>query len=135
MKAAAVDVIEEIGAKLHFKRPLGLKALKSLTRLFYDDDRFFILGAVNCLAHLAAHPENDRFIFEVDERGLERLQQLLLLDDDELQLAILGFLTKYSAFSEDTSYRLAHLLPHTTVKMLFQIWHEVFQQPDLFPSL
>ena len=103
--------------------------------MLHDDDRFFVLGAINSLSHLAAHPENDRFIFDVEPASLERLLQLFLLNDEEMQLAILEFLNKYSAFSEDTSFRLAHLPHRTAVKLLFQVWHELYLETEIFPTL
>ncbi|RIB07494.1 hypothetical protein C2G38_2045948 [Gigaspora rosea] len=92
--------------------------LSTLPKLLYSKDSALVLLSIRAMASLAANEHNADFLREIDPTTVQRLVQLLLIEDDEeLILAVLDWFYQYSTY-EDSAYTIAQNAPGNFVRLL-----------------
>ncbi|CAG8648287.1 10044_t:CDS:2, partial [Racocetra fulgida] len=92
--------------------------LSTLPKLLYSKDSALVLLSIRAMASLAANEHNADFLREIDPTIVQRLVQLLLIEDDEeLILAVLDWFYQYSTY-EDSAYTIAQNAPGNFVRLL-----------------
>jgi len=92
--------------------------LLTLPKMIYSNDSALILRSIRALTRLASNENNVEFMREIDPDMVERLVQLLLVDDDDdLIIAVLDWFYQYSIY-EESAYKLAETAPGNFVRLL-----------------
>ncbi|RIA93076.1 hypothetical protein C1645_763405 [Glomus cerebriforme] len=92
--------------------------LLTLPKMIYSNDSALIIRSIRALTLLASNENNVEFMQEIDPEMVERLVQLLLVDDDdELIIAVLDWFYHYSIY-EESAYKLAQTAPDNFVRLL-----------------
>lgn len=94
--------------------------LRELHRLLQTNDKAMILGCLRALTRLAANESNEKILCEIDPEIIERISQLLLVQDDELIGATLDYLYQFSSFHGDAAVQIAKNFPGNIVSVLVQ---------------
>lgn len=132
VKHYALEIAEQITRHLALdeKDPLYL----SLLDFIVHDDRGMMLSALRAVSRIAMDLEAQNHLKNIPASTIKDLARLLLLDDNELQIAVLDFFYQYTAvvanvdiLASDESLwefvsQLVHLLSHDTVSMDKELW-------------
>ncbi|KAK3828618.1 MAG: hypothetical protein J3Q66DRAFT_323117 [Benniella sp.] len=94
--------------------------LRELHRLLQTNDKAMILGCLRALTRLAANENNEKILCEIDPEIIERISQLLLVQDEELIGATLDYLYQFSSFHGDAAVQIAKNFPGNIVSVLVQ---------------
>lgn len=94
--------------------------LRELHRLLQTNDKAVILGCLRALTRLAANEHNEKILCEIDPEIIDRVSQLLLVQDDELIGATLDYLYQFSSFHGDAAVQIAKNFPGNIVSILVQ---------------
>ncbi|KAF9931590.1 Chromatin structure-remodeling complex protein rsc9, partial [Modicella reniformis] len=89
--------------------------LRELHKLLQTCDKAMILGTLRALTRLAANEHNEKILCEIDPEIIERISQLLLVQDDELIGATLDYLYQFSSFHGDAAVQIAKNFPGNIV--------------------
>ncbi|KAG0253495.1 Chromatin structure-remodeling complex protein rsc9 [Mortierella polycephala] len=92
--------------------------LRELQKLLHTNDKALILGSLRALTRLAANEHNEKILSDIDPEIIERISQLLLIQDDELIGATLDYLYQFSSFHGDTAVQIAKNFPGNIVAAL-----------------
>ncbi|KAF9434955.1 Chromatin structure-remodeling complex protein rsc9 [Entomortierella beljakovae] len=105
--------------------------LRELHKLLHTNDKAMILGCLRALTRLAANEHNEKILNDIDPEIIERISQLLLVQDDELIGATLDYLYQFSSFHGDASVQIAKNFPGNIVSALVQFlsWGRPKSQP------
>ncbi|KAK5816141.1 hypothetical protein F5H01DRAFT_321586 [Linnemannia elongata] len=92
--------------------------LRELHKLLHTSDKALILGSLRALTRLAANEHNEKILSDIDPDIIERISQLLLIQDDELIGATLDYLYQFSSFHGDAAVQIAKSFPGNIVSVL-----------------
>ncbi|RHZ47149.1 hypothetical protein Glove_590g40 [Diversispora epigaea] len=92
--------------------------ITTLPKLLYSKDSLIVLLAVNSMTNLASNEYNADHMREIDPATVQRLVQLLLIDDDdELILAVLDWFYQFTTY-ESSAYTIVQSAPGNFVRLL-----------------
>ncbi|KAF9359284.1 Chromatin structure-remodeling complex protein rsc9 [Mortierella sp. AD094] len=94
--------------------------LRELHRLLQTNDKAMILGSLRALTRLAANEHNEKILSDIDPEIIDRISQLLLVQDEELIGATLDYLYQFSSFHGDAAVQIAKNFPGNIVSALVQ---------------
>ncbi|KAF9914390.1 Chromatin structure-remodeling complex protein rsc9 [Lobosporangium transversale] len=94
--------------------------LRELHRLLQTNDKAMILGSLRALTRLAANEHNEKILSDIDPEIIDRISQLLLIQDEELIGATLDYLYQFSSFHGDAAVQIAKNYPGNIISVLVQ---------------
>ncbi|CAG8452200.1 8073_t:CDS:2 [Acaulospora morrowiae] len=90
----------------------------NLSKLLYSKDSLIVLLSINAMTNLAANGNNADHLQEIDPVAVQRLAQLLLVDDDdELILSVLDWFYQYTTY-ENSAYAIIQYAPNNFIRLL-----------------
>ncbi|KAF9302617.1 Chromatin structure-remodeling complex protein rsc9, partial [Mortierella antarctica] len=95
--------------------------LRELHKLLQTNDKALILGSLRALTRLAANEANEKILSDIDPEIIDRISQLLLIQDEELIGATLDYLYQYSSFHGEAAVQIAKNFPGNIVSALVRL--------------
>ncbi|KAI9010843.1 hypothetical protein CLU79DRAFT_772916 [Phycomyces nitens] len=112
-----LDILENIAPQVIVNSP-NHPFLTIISGLLFTNDRALILGAIRWLTRVAVTEINERVLGVANPSIVDRLAQLLLVDDEELTAATLEYFYQYSGLHGDFSIQLVQLCPGNLIGLL-----------------
>ncbi|KAL0082340.1 C2H2-type zinc finger transcription factor [Phycomyces blakesleeanus] len=112
-----LDILENIAPQVIVNSP-NHPFLTIISGLLFTNDRALILGAIRWLTRVAVTEINERVLSVANPNIVDRLAQLLLVDDEELTAATLEYFYQYSGLHGDFSIQLVQLCPGNLIGLL-----------------
>ncbi|OZJ06843.1 hypothetical protein BZG36_00181 [Bifiguratus adelaidae] len=117
IKQHCLDVLENISPQI-LLRSTHEDIYVILSELLYTSDRALILGSVRTLTRLAVNEGNEKVLSNIDINVVQRLYELLLLNDEELLAATLEYFYQYSSLHGNFNTQLIACCPADLVGVL-----------------
>lgn len=93
----------------------------SLVSQLLRDDRGAITLAVRTISRIAMHLSSPKRLDDISDAILRKIQDWLMVDDEELRSACLDFLTQYTSFSNNVKNLLQAIDPEALVRQLSRL--------------
>ncbi|KAF8924407.1 hypothetical protein EDD21DRAFT_7264 [Dissophora ornata] len=119
LRIYCLDALESLSIHITLRSKFDVY-LRELHRLLQTNDKALILGSLRALTRLAANEQNEKILCDIDPEIIERISQLLLIQDDELIGATLDYLYQFSSFHGDAAVQIARNFPGNIVSILVQ---------------
>ncbi|KAF9963822.1 Chromatin structure-remodeling complex protein rsc9 [Mortierella alpina] len=117
LRIYCLDTLESLSIHITLRSKFDLY-LRELHKLLQTSDKALILGSLRALTRLAANEHNEKILSDIDPEIIERISQLLLIQDEELIGATLDYLYQFSSFHGDTAVQIAKNFPGNIVSAL-----------------
>ncbi|KAG0199446.1 Chromatin structure-remodeling complex protein rsc9 [Mortierella sp. GBA30] len=117
LRIYCLDTLESLSIHITLRSKFDVY-LRELHKLLHTSDKALILGSLRALTRLAANEHNEKILSDIDPEIIERISQLLLIQDEELIGATLDYLYQFSSFHGDTAVQIAKNFPGNIVSAL-----------------
>ncbi|KAI8905147.1 hypothetical protein EDD86DRAFT_212320 [Gorgonomyces haynaldii] len=134
IKQHALDIYENM-SRLMVLQGSNDFYLACLQKMICDSDRSLMLVALKSLCNLAQNELNHRTILNIETPLLQRLLQLLLVQDEALNNATLEFLYLYTGMSVEAGHRLANCVRFNILTLLFKFTRYKNPPPQQRPAI
>jgi len=117
LRIYCLETLESLSVHITLRSKFDLY-LRELHKLLQTNDKALILGSLRALTRLAANEHNEKILSDIDPEIIDRISQLLLIQDEELIGATLDYLYQFSSFHGDAAVQIAKNFPGNIVSVL-----------------
>ncbi|CAG8459761.1 2054_t:CDS:2 [Ambispora leptoticha] len=114
-----LDIVENICPYVILKG-LDDPFMTTIPILLYSNDKALIMGGIRSLTRLALNESNITVLRDIEAKTVQRMIELLLIEDEELVAAVLDWLYQFSDLHEDMAYRIAQCTPGNFVRLMIR---------------
>ncbi|CAG8568141.1 2618_t:CDS:2 [Ambispora gerdemannii] len=114
-----LDIVENICPYVILKG-LDDPFMTTIPTLLYSNDKALIMGGIRSMTRLALNESNITVLRDIEAKTVQRMIELLLIEDEELVAAVLDLLYQFSDLHEDMAYRIAQCTPGNFVRLMIR---------------